>query len=260
MHGVERSGEMRRLSVALTACVALCAPLLPAVARASGRPVIQRPFQTVGAAPMRGGFLSQPIFRPPGAFGSPGGFPLPLPGSEERRLAPVPPARLSHRVPSHLVPRFPVTTVFYAPPAFYQPPVETSPQAISVAPIVYVSPTVYVSLPAMSPPPVAVVMASPTAPMPAVVEHPTGRYELRGDGVGTPYVWVWIPNPPSAPPAASAPAPEESRAGSASAVSRSQIYRWTDDEGTVIWTNRMESIPESQRPRAQKLGQAAVQP
>jgi hypothetical protein len=35
---------------------------------------------------------------------------------------------------------------------------------------------------------------------PGVIEYPSGRYELRGDGTTTPYVWVWIPNPPSTPP------------------------------------------------------------
>jgi hypothetical protein len=33
-----------------------------------------------------------------------------------------------------------------------------------------------------------------------VIEYPSGRYELRGDGITTPFVWVWIPNPPPAPP------------------------------------------------------------
>src|SRR5262245_59025954 len=37
---------------------------------------------------------------------------------------------------------------------------------------------------------------------------PRGRYELRGDGVTTPYVWAWIPNPPPPPPPA-APPPAE---------------------------------------------------
>jgi hypothetical protein len=27
-----------------------------------------------------------------------------------------------------------------------------------------------------------------------VVQYPHGRYELRGDGVSVPYVWVWIPS------------------------------------------------------------------
>ena len=39
-----------------------------------------------------------------------------------------------------------------------------------------------------------------------VVQYPHGRYELRGDGIQTPYQWVWIPNPPPPPPA-TAPAP-----------------------------------------------------
>jgi hypothetical protein len=205
---------------------------------------------------MRGGFLVSPISRPPGAFGSPGGFPLPLPGSPEERFARRPAARFPHRVPSRVVPRIPISTVYYTSPAFYEPAVvDPTPQAVSVAPVVYVSPTVYVSTPAAAPP-VPVVMASPVPPPPPpVVEYPTGRYELRGDGVGTPYLWVWVPNPPSAPPAASAAAPDEPRA-----TSRSQIYRWTDEEGTVIWTNRVESIPEPQRPRAHRLGQVAAQP
>ena len=37
---------------------------------------------------------------------------------------------------------------------------------------------------------------------PTVVYFPTGRYELRGDGINVPYTWVWIPNPPTAPPGA----------------------------------------------------------
>ena len=42
--------------------------------------------------------------------------------------------------------------------------------------------------------------AAPTRP--SVIEFPTGRYELRGDGISTPYVWVWIPNPPPPPESA----------------------------------------------------------
>jgi hypothetical protein len=39
---------------------------------------------------------------------------------------------------------------------------------------------------------------------PDVIQYPGGRYELRGDGVTRGYVWVWVPDPPSAPPAGSA--------------------------------------------------------
>ena len=32
------------------------------------------------------------------------------------------------------------------------------------------------------------------------VVFPEGRYVLQGDGIDVPYRWVWIPNPPTAPP------------------------------------------------------------
>ena len=250
---------MRRQLVGLTVCVTLCAPFLPVTALAGGRP--QRAINAVGAAPMYGGFLSQSAFPPQSAFGSPGGFPLVFPGSQQGRLARVPPARSSRRALPHAVPRFPATTVLYALPAFYEPAVDTSSRAVSVSPIVYVSPTVYVSPLVVSSPPAPAAAASPPVPLlPSVVEHPTGRYELRGDGVATPYVWVWIPNPPPAPPAAPPASPDEPRAGSAPSAIRSQVYRWTDDEGTTFWTNRVESVPEPQRSRAQRLGQVVTQP
>jgi len=43
-------------------------------------------------------------------------------------------------------------------------------------------------------------VAAPAAEVTEVV-HPHGKYVLTGDGVTTPYRWVWIPNPPPAPPA-----------------------------------------------------------
>lgn len=60
-------------------------------------------------------------------------------------------------------------------------------------------------------PPAASTQAPPYA---TVVQYPHGRYELRGDGIQTPYQWVWIPNPPPPPPppaAAPAPPPAPSR-------------------------------------------------
>jgi hypothetical protein len=38
-------------------------------------------------------------------------------------------------------------------------------------------------------------------PEPDAIQYPGGRYELRGDGITSPYVWVWIPDPPPGPPA-----------------------------------------------------------
>lgn len=54
-----------------------------------------------------------------------------------------------------------------------------------------------------------VMLAAPTV---TVVNYPTGRYELRGDGITLPYYWAWVPaqayiaapvgSPPPPPPAA----------------------------------------------------------
>ena len=165
----------------------------------------------------------------------------------------------SRRGPHDIFPRFAATTLFYTPAAFYEPPVDTSPPTVSVSPVIYVSPTVYVSPSVVTPQPAPAVSA-PVMARPSGVEHPTGRYELRGDGAAAPYEWVWIPNPPPAPPAAPAPSGDEPRTGSVPPAVRSRIYRWTDDEGTTFWTNRVESIPEPYRSGARKLGQAAAQP
>src|SRR5262245_44257645 len=74
-------------------------------------------------------------------------------------------------------------------------------------PVVY-PPFDYYDSPAYYPPPAGGMVPNDMGPQPAsdVMEYPGGRYELRGDGITTPYVWVWIPDPPSAPPA-SAPYP-----------------------------------------------------
>src|SRR5436190_656439 len=106
--------------------------------------------------------------------------------------------------------------------------------------------------------PVAATPPSPP-PTPSVVEYPTGRYELRGDGVGTPYIWVWIPNPPSSPPSSPpaeppplAPAPAAPPTGpgasdGSSPPHHSQLYRWVDPEGVVHWTDRVDAVAEAYR-------------
>jgi hypothetical protein len=61
--------------------------------------------------------------------------------------------------------------------------------------------------PAASPPTTTtVVVTSPVSQR--VVNYSTGRYELYGDGISTPYYWVWIPAGtmiPAPPPPPSIP-------------------------------------------------------
>ena len=141
--------------------------------------------------------------------------------------------------------RFVPFGVIASPVIVYAPP-----------PVVYSAPPVFYA-PAPTMGPVAVAPAPP--PMPTVVQYPTGRYELRGDGVTTPYVWVWIPNPPSGPPppptppAAAPPAPPGATSDPPP-VRNSQLYRWTDEQGTVHWTDRWDAVPEHYRSQTTRPG------
>lgn len=91
-------------------------------------------------------------------------------------------------------------------------------------------------------------------PMPTVVEHETGRYELRGDGTTAPYRWVWIPNPPATPPVPAPPAavtaqpPPPPR--DEPQPRRSTLYRWTDRDGVVHLTDNASSVPPEYRAKA----------
>ena len=98
-------------------------------------------------------------------------------------------------------------------------------------------------------------------PTPALIEYPTGWYQLRGDGVATPYVWVWIPKPPPppseapptmppAPPSIAPPAPSGQQRPSAP---RGELYSWTDEQGAVHWTDRLDRIPQRYRSQVQRL-------
>ena len=80
----------------------------------------------------------------------------------------------------------------------------------------------------------------PPPPMPEVVEFSTGRYQLRGDGSGTAYSWVWIPNPPTAPPADAQSIPPAQ-------PPHARLYRWTDDQGVVHLTNLWDEVPPQYR-------------
>ncbi len=109
-----------------------------------------------------------------------------------------------------------------------------------------------------------VVVTDGAPSIPAVIEYPTGWYQLRGDGVSTPYVWVWIPRPPPAPvqpPAMVPPVPPppvaslvpDSPPPTESSARRQRVYRWVDDEGVAHWTDQGESIPQRYRARVERL-------
>jgi Domain of unknown function (DUF4124) len=142
------------------------------------------------------------------------------------------------------------------------------------APPPYVGGPAYYAPPAHYPP-VQVLPAPP--PTAKVIRYPHGRYELRGDGVTAPYTWVWIPTPP-APPSPPAPAaaptpppppvepPRErppSGKGSPTPAHRVKLYlgtgsppqsiplyRWTDEQGVVHWTDRPDAVPLRYRTQA----------
>ena len=121
----------------------------------------------------------------------------------------------------------------YAPPVIYSAP----PPVVSVPPVVYSAPPTWAE--------------RPPAPLPRVVQHPHGRYELRGDGVGTPYTWVWIPNPPPPPPPPPPAATPNGAPTSRGALpAREQVYQWVDDQGVANWTNRVDRVPRRYREQA----------
>ena len=111
----------------------------------------------------------------------------------------------------------------------------------------YADPSFYAAPQYVAPP---MVPAAPPPPAPTVVEHATGRYELRGDGLTVPYRWVWVPNPPAAPPEVAAP---PSRAPAETAPPRrSALFTWTDRDGVAHWTDNANSVPQEYRSKVQK--------
>jgi len=130
------------------------------------------------------------------------------------------------------------TVVYSAPPVYYAPPTA------------YPMPSAYGPPPAYAaPPPPSYAPPQPlqqdVEPLQRDVVFPTGRYVLRGDGINTPYTWVWIPNPPTAPPGG---APSGSRSRDAERV----IYAWTDANGVTTWTDRLSQVPPEHRGAARR--------
>jgi uncharacterized protein DUF4124 len=136
----------------------------------------------------------------------------------------------------------------YGPDDYYDASGSYSPDDPSAGynpPVVYTQP---VNSPVSAPPP------PPAPPTPNVIQYETGRYELRGDGMTTPYTWVWIPNPPPPPPSAPpiAASPWGPGVSDAPSVRASQLYRWTDEQGVVHLTDRVDSVPRQYRAQAKQ--------
>ena len=143
------------------------------------------------------------------------------------------------------------SVIFVGPsPFWYSSPLYSSPPVVYPPPPVYIAPQFVYQVP----PPAAYYPSAPSAPPgPRVVEFPTGHYELRGDGVATPYSWVWVPKPPSAPPGAppvpaapDAPPVGPSSRPAAPAPSKT-IYRFTDDNGVTVLTDDINKVPDRYR-------------
>jgi len=113
-------------------------------------------------------------------------------------LLPPPPAYHYAPAPPVVAPQAAYSAPVYAPRGYAARPY-TAPAYGAPA---YAAPSY--APPAVAPPPVARAprVAPPAGPGRSyanTVEYPHGRYELRGDGMGTPYRWVWVPNAPPPP-------------------------------------------------------------
>ena len=215
---------VRRIAAGLFLIVALNLALVPSVAVAGGRVAVGRPVtsHSFGHHPFVGRpFVGRPFvqhhvfphhfFRPFVPFVS--GFVPPL-----GYYAPY------YSTPTYLDSSYYTPPPSYAPPAYYNPPVSYAPS--------YAPPAGY------APPPQSSISV---APVPNVVEYPNGRYVLRGDGTTTPYTWVWIPNPPSSPPASSqTPSDPPSRRPTS-------LYRWIDERGDIHLTDSPDAVPKKFR-------------
>jgi hypothetical protein len=163
-------------------------------------------FTANAAGPSRAGsILGRPVI---------GVFPGAAPAIAPSFRSPIPRARL----PGFRALSRGAVPIYAGLPAYYDP-------AYSAPPIAY--------LPPAEP---AQVVVAPPPPERDVIQYAEGRYELRGDGVATPYRWAWIPNPP--PPPRSGP--------------DVRLYSWMDEQGGIHVTDRLNSVPERYRAEAKR--------
>jgi hypothetical protein len=109
---------------------------------------------------------------------------------------------------------------------------------VYAAPLTFYGSPEYSELPAVivPPPDTSVRLVPPPPPERDVIHYSDGRYELRGDGISTPYRWVWIPSPPPPP-------------GSRRDV---RLYGWIDEGGVLHVTDRLNTVPERHREQAKR--------
>ena len=117
--------------------------------------------------------------------------------------------------------------------------------------VVDISPVFYAPSPAWGSGAEVALTAPASLPTQTLVDHGTGWYQLRGDGMTTPYTWVWIPKAPAAP----APPTEPARLADSNRDPRAEAYHWTDDRGVTTWTNRLEKVPKRFRDQAAATAQ-----
>jgi hypothetical protein len=129
-----------------------------------------------------------------------------------------------------------------------------------VSEVVHGSTVIYAPLGVSAPAAGLAFGGAPALPTPTLIEHPGGWYQLRGDGVTTPYSWVWIPKPPLPPAPSTEPAPSAQGLGAPAAPAdsrtrdRAPAYHWTDG-GVTTWTNRLERVPKHFRDQAAATAQ-----
>jgi hypothetical protein len=114
--------------------------------------------------------------------------------------------------------------------------------ATHAVPVIYVAPPAFYELPAQVEPPAPpaetpALVAPPPPPERDVIQYSDGRHELRGDGIATPYRWVWIPNPP--------PPPRSER-------DDRRLFGWIDEQGEMHVTDRWNAVPERYRAQAKR--------